>query len=80
MVCTKASPVYGEVARRSRDGGVVEAAAFICTFSNALLPAVNPSVSLTADSSPYTGEPWVQRDVGVFGKTICASCVTRCHL
>ena len=36
-------------------------AAFLRTFSNTQLPAVNPSVSLSLDSSPYTGEPWVWR-------------------
>ena len=40
----KASPVQGEVARRA--GGVQAADA--CS---------DPSVSLTADSSPYAGEP-----------------------
>ena len=63
MECTPQSLpcVRGGGKTEGFDGGVVKPAVFIRAFSNALLPAVNPSVSLSLDSSPYTGEPWVRR-------------------
>jgi hypothetical protein len=60
--CTiKATEPYGiaEVARRSRDGGIVRLRKHI---GHGFLqgPADNPSVSLTADSSLYTREPFLR--------------------
>ena len=55
---SKASPVQGEVGERSEAGGV-DGRQYVLGLNRVVLLAVNPSVSLTADSSPYTGEPLV---------------------
>ena len=58
-----ASPVQGEV------GGGCRSEGLFCVVKkglrNPFAPAVNPSVSLAADSSPCTGEPLKARRMAV---------------